>query len=513
MAFFVGNEEDGANLSALYVFFPSFALLRERVGRSFTSYLDLRRDHLKWWVDEREYEKLNELILEKLDDDEFFALVKRRTIELSDEVYAFSRALAQRSDADYSKTEASELVALQKRHSALVSEMLSWAMLVTTIELPNGLYMKKFDDFVAARAKEKRLPPQGDYAAVLSTPLEESNAKREFKSLLQIAAEIEADAQAKRALLANKSDAAKAFAELKRVSPALAEKLGEHAREFGWVYYGYSGPAWSAADFARETAEILSEKNAATALKETEERDAALARKQREYEKIFACGEKDARIVQVARGLGLIKAYRKESMFYAYFAIERVQREFGKRFALTLDEVRLLAPGELEDVAKGKFDLNKLKQRAEFALVEQRGGDGSNETRVFEGAAAAGKAKAFAERKIADASELRGVCAQPGFVRGVVRVVNKPADVAKMDKGDVLVSIATTPDLVTAMRKAAAIVTDLGGLTCHAAIVSRELGIPCVVGTRVATKIFKDGDEVEVDAGNGIVRKTGKTVG
>ena len=65
----------------------------------------------------------------------------------------------------------------------------------------------------------------------------------------------------------------------------------------------------------------------------------------------------------------------------------------------------------------------------------------------------------------------------------------------------------TTPDFVPAMRRAAAIVTDEGGVTCHAAIIARELKKPCVVGTKHATQIFKDGDMVEVDANAGIVRK------
>jgi len=59
------------------------------------------------------------------------------------------------------------------------------------------------------------------------------------------------------------------------------------------------------------------------------------------------------------------------------------------------------------------------------------------------------------------------------------------------------------------MKKAGAIVTDEGGITCHAAIVSRELGIPCVVGTKIVTKVFKDGDLVEVDANKGLVKKVG----
>ena len=77
----------------------------------------------------------------------------------------------------------------------------------------------------------------------------------------------------------------------------------------------------------------------------------------------------------------------------------------------------------------------------------------------------------------------------------------------KMQQGDILVSIATTPAIVPAMKKAAAIVTDEGGLTCHAAIVSRELGVPCVIGTKIGTKIFKDGDMIEVDADEGTVKK------
>lgn len=64
----------------------------------------------------------------------------------------------------------------------------------------------------------------------------------------------------------------------------------------------------------------------------------------------------------------------------------------------------------------------------------------------------------------------------------------------------------TSPDYILAMRLASGIITDVGGLMSHAAIVSRELGIPCIVGTKIATKVLKDGDEVEVDADNGVVK-------
>jgi len=84
------------------------------------------------------------------------------------------------------------------------------------------------------------------------------------------------------------------------------------------------------------------------------------------------------------------------------------------------------------------------------------------------------------------------------WVYGEVKIINSSADMVKMKDGDILVSIATTPDILPAMKKAAAIVTDHGGITCHAAIVSRELNIPCLIATKYATKVFKDGDKVIV---------------
>jgi pyruvate,water dikinase len=76
----------------------------------------------------------------------------------------------------------------------------------------------------------------------------------------------------------------------------------------------------------------------------------------------------------------------------------------------------------------------------------------------------------------------------------------------KMKKGDILISPATNPNLMPAISKAGAMVTDEGGITSHAAIVSRELKIPCIIGTKIATQVLKDGDLVEVDANKGIVR-------
>jgi len=104
---------------------------------------------------------------------------------------------------------------------------------------------------------------------------------------------------------------------------------------------------------------------------------------------------------------------------------------------------------------------------------------------------------------------VRGLPASPGLASGVVHVIDNPKDIDQFKQGEVLVTLMTSPDWVPAMKKAAAIVTNNGGMTCHAAIVSREMQIPCIVGTKskkvAATDVLKTGDVVTVDAKNGVV--------
>jgi len=106
--------------------------------------------------------------------------------------------------------------------------------------------------------------------------------------------------------------------------------------------------------------------------------------------------------------------------------------------------------------------------------------------------------------KIEAKAILTGIAACPGIAVGPVKIV-EASQIDKVKNGDVLVAEMTTPDFVPAMKRATAIVTDRGGRTAHAAIVSRELGIPCVVGTEVATKTLSDGQEITVDGSRGEV--------
>ncbi|MCD7782217.1 MAG: phosphoenolpyruvate synthase [Methanosphaera sp.] len=101
----------------------------------------------------------------------------------------------------------------------------------------------------------------------------------------------------------------------------------------------------------------------------------------------------------------------------------------------------------------------------------------------------------------------RGLGASPGMVSGTVKIIKQLDELDKIQDGDILVTTMTTPDMVPAMKRANGIVTDEGGVTCHAAIISRELGIPCVSGTGEATTVLEENTKVTIDGKKGIVYK------
>ena len=113
---------------------------------------------------------------------------------------------------------------------------------------------------------------------------------------------------------------------------------------------------------------------------------------------------------------------------------------------------------------------------------------------------------AIKKEVISDQELIKGTSACQGYVEGVVRKIISTDKINTLKRGEILVTSMTTPEFLPAMKKASAFITDEGGITCHAAIVAREMKKPCVIGTKVATKVLKDGDSVVVDANKGVVR-------
>jgi phosphohistidine swiveling domain-containing protein len=118
------------------------------------------------------------------------------------------------------------------------------------------------------------------------------------------------------------------------------------------------------------------------------------------------------------------------------------------------------------------------------------------------------EAHGFVFEKISgDRDSIKGTSAFGGVVRGIVKIVNGFDELDKIQSGDILVTQMTNPKYSPAIERSLAVVTDEGGTLCHAAITARELKKPCIIGTKIATQVLKDGDMVEVDANIGVVKK------
>lgn len=217
--------------------------------------------------------------------------------------------------------------------------------------------------------------------------------------------------------------------------------------------------------------------------------------------------EKERQILDIAKSLSYLKDlkddFRRQGVFYG----QKLFEEIAKRIGIEVKDISYMTNAEISNFLDNGERVPKdiIKEREHGFVIYFNHEKNitcktGNEIKPALGELGISVSEAFSE-------EIKGMPASPGRAKGVVKVVKGVSDLGKIQKGDILVAVTTHPDYVPAMQKAAAIVTDEGGITSHAAIVARELGLPCVVGTKHATKSFRDGDEAEVDAYAGFVRR------
>lgn len=177
-------------------------------------------------------------------------------------------------------------------------------------------------------------------------------------------------------------------------------------------------------------------------------------------------------------------------------------KELAKRNNWEPVLLKYVTSQELTESQKA-LPLNKIKKRQDmnFAYIN---GEILYESEINQRLKALGYK--LVKENIPKTGEFKGMVANKGSAQGRVKVVYSRSQLDKVNNGDILVAPMTSPWYMSAVRKSSAIVTDEGGITCHAAIISRELKTPCIIGTKIATRVLKDGDLVEVDANNGVVK-------
>lgn len=299
-------------------------------------------------------------------------------------------------------------------------------------------------------------------------------------------------------------------ASLSALSDNLARQLEAHVTEYRWM----KGPLLvEAIEFTpgdyRDRLRTLLGKNISAEIARILAVRAENERVYRQAVKELAPSQSLQQLMTATRQFIFLRTFTTEISDHLFFtARQTIWRECARRLNMSAAEIVNLTPGEIAAALRGQpVNLTPLlaERQTGFAIIWLEG----KVSTLFGRESVALQRTIY--QKIATSREsagavIKGQAGAPGKVRGRAKILLGYHDIGKLQPGDILVASMTTPDYVAAMEKAAAFVTDEGGITCHAAIVAREFGVPCVIGTQVATQKLKDGDLIEVDADRGVVR-------
>lgn len=289
--------------------------------------------------------------------------------------------------------------------------------------------------------------------------------------------------------------------ELKKISSIKDKEkfnkaLSRHLLNYAWLKSSYVGYIPYTKKMALEEIEMLNDGFKKIDFKKIKTEKNALIKKYKFTPEIISFSE-------LAETFTKWQDLRKEYTLTFVTLLDKILCEISRRRGISRDLLDYCKSDELPKILAGKFPLLRLKERMKGCIFVYKKGKIQE---IFVGKKAESFFEAISRVKTKDIKLLKGFVANIGMTKGTVKIVRSIDDVKKVKSGDILVSPMTRPEHLIAMKKAVAIITDDGGITCHAAIVARELGIPCVIGTKIATKVLSDGDLVEVNANNGTVK-------
>jgi phosphohistidine swiveling domain-containing protein len=488
-----------------YLFIRAFIWYKEiwdipKVGLGIIS----RKDEIEYLADFSTWAEAHNALKERaLKDYHFVEALLDRSMEYGEELNKWTEENI--FNVDLTVLDGKRLVVLLKQFMDNMSREYTYGTVTSILDFQAFSFVEgNLIKFLKSKVPEKEFQK---YYAVFTEPPHNSFAQDQEEDLLRLMEEFYNNTQLMNDIKTKTED------EIKDKYSEFYSKLQEHAKKYAWVYYVYAGPAFTEKDFLDFIKDYLTKDvNPGARLKELEEHKQEIKSLKQEYIEKLQPDEFNLAMINMAGKIVWAKPRRKDYQSKSYYHAEKLMREIGKRLFISLEQVRS-APLEILEKALsgGELDVDKINEIYKFHVcVPNKDGTIS----VLTGKEAQDLSDNYVQRgekeDFSKIKEIKGTCACEGKAKGTVKIVNQPSDMGKMNYGDILISTATTPSVVPAMRKAAAIITDEGGLTCHAAIVSREMNIPCIVGTKIITKALKDGDLVEVDAIKGIVKKIEK---
>ncbi len=286
-----------------------------------------------------------------------------------------------------------------------------------------------------------------------------------------------------------------------KLSLPFKEKIEKHRQKYAYMgFFLLGGKPWATNSILQRLREEV-ENEPQTLLTKMEERKRQEEKKLKQF--ISKIKENEFKeLIALAREISFLRTFHAEKATEACYYAQPLLQEVAQRMNVSYGHFIYLLPSEIEDfyTKNRQINLAEIRERQKAYVLVNR-----PKIQIYTGRSIE-KFKREHEQKISQGHELKGSIANIGFVKGIARVIHDKSELPKVQKGDILVAELTTPDFVPAMERAAAFVTDTGGITSHAAIIAKEFNKPCIVGTEIATKILKDGDLVEVNATTGTIK-------
>jgi phosphohistidine swiveling domain-containing protein len=276
-----------------------------------------------------------------------------------------------------------------------------------------------------------------------------------------------------------------------------------------WIPFGYDGPVVYDRNHYINTLQTLLEKDSNDLYSKQQQLDGyenTMIRKQDLLYEQLNLSDNLKHLIKQMHILSMLTDERKEYTFQAHVAFDKVLVAISRSLGTDKMVLKYILLDELVAYSENIDKLKEIAQKRTEGLAVFAASDGV--LQVIEG----DRAQQLLEQMIPktdDAKVLKGQIGCRGadtITRGRVKILLSPIEMSKLESGEILVSTMTTPEYVPAMRRSIAIVTDEGGVTCHAAIVSRELNLPCIIGTKAATRVLKDGDIIEMNTSEGTIR-------
>lgn len=499
--------------------------LGNTIGRAYKRIASIHRDYHQWfYFEEQDAQDIGEHIVDLFESDPtFMRTVNRNIVKHSDMLRAFAKTLPQEG---LQKLIAKKLIDLYKEHEKLHTDYYMWAWIPVAADMfSNSLTLRGKS---ILRKKGVSEDDMNEWLTLLTEPRRPSLIKVEQDSLCRIGIAIEKDQ--KQLLLAKELGRLfreeevgqfglathgmaleKKFKEAvekqsAKLSSSVQRAAQKHFLEYFYTKFLFTEEqgVYSIDHYYRELMRLVnSDEHLENTMRSTERETEKKLREQQELVKKLGLTQSERVFFEEWGEFMVTKIYRRFAQIFAVYRMLSIIEEIAKRIGLSVKQTKFMTTEEIERaLLHGIVDREAVTKRVSLSVYFA-----DKASREWLTGLRAEKAVAHLQKETrGEVGEIAGQCGCRGSATGTVRVVNVTADMKKMNQGDILVAICTQPDLLPAMKKAAAFVTDQGGVTSHAAIVARELQTPCVIGTKIASKVLKDGDTVEVDANKGIVK-------